>query len=674
MSNINPFNITKAVDYSDEEINRYWVDIPGGNGFADLLKPKSPMPMIILGGKGSGKTHIMRYFSFNLQKIRYKDKLKESLADDGYIGVFMRCSGLNSGKFSGDNQTNEAWKNIFSYYLELWFSQLVLKITEEIISTESNLKELEQTICEETIKLFDCNLEVQPSTISDLKHFLHKLQKQVDYEVNNCAITGEKISNMRILISPGGIIFGLPRILETVIPVLKNIQFIYLIDEFENLFEYQQRYINTLIREREAPVSFRIGARWYGIKTINTFSGNEDLKEGSEYEKQIIDQLLRDRQVDYEKFAKKICVSRLIEAGFAVNENEGRSINSFFEEFELGRFFEKLKKKEYRDRYSYFTSLRNNLPSKISEIEQEEIINNLSYSNNPLLERTNVFLFYRSWKEGIDLIAASRKIKEECVIYDQYQSKASSQHLKILSKFKSDIIDDLSRETREDLPYTGFDKLVKMSAGIPRLLLIMLKHVFRWSTYNGETPFRDRPITSESQHNGLEDAIKWFIDDARLPGPSGKSISNAIDRIGKLLQEIRFSNLPPECSLSSFSINELDISDAIQKSLDYLEQYSYIVKVNSRREKNSPVHRVTYQINGLIAPNWELSIYRRGILPLTKKEVTAIFASQEEDNFIAVRNERLTRYNAPFKNEKQSNNLKTEKLTNKPSLPPLLFE
>lgn len=653
MNNVNPFNITKAVDYSDEEINRYWVDIPGGNGFADIIKPTSPMPMIILGGKGSGKTHIMRYFSFNLQKIRYGSNLISSIEKDKYIGVFMRCSGLNSGKFSGDNQTNDAWKNIFSYYLELWFAQLVVSILEEIVSDNlDEYKKLEPTICSEIIALFDTDVNVSPNSLSELKSFIQKLQKNVDYEVNNCAITGEQISSVRILVSPGSFAFGLPRIFTNKMPFLKDVQFIYLIDEYENLLEYQQKYINTLIRERESPVSFRIGARWYGIKTNSTYSGDEQLKEGSEYEKHVIDKLLRDRNADYEKFAKKICVSRLNQAGFAVNEQDNRNINSFFEEFDLNSFFTKLKKKEYRDRYSYFITLHNELVKKISEEEAQKIINNLTYSNSPLLERTNVFLFYRAWKKGSDLLSSSEKIKEECLIYDNYPSKENLQHFKVLSKFKNDIIDQLCRETREDLPYTGYEKLVKMSAGIPRLLLIMLKHVYRWSIYNGENPFRNNLISEDSQHKGLEDAVKWFMDDARVPGPHGKSISDGINRVGKLLHEIRFSDLPPECSLCSFSIDELDIDDAIQTNLDFLEQYSYLIKVNDGREKNSSVHRVTYQVNGLIAPRWEISIYRRGILHLKKEEVKAIFNSAEETDFGVIRNERLVKYNAPFKQDR----------------------
>ena len=32
----NPFNITKAVDLSDQQINDYWIDIPESGGFEEV--------------------------------------------------------------------------------------------------------------------------------------------------------------------------------------------------------------------------------------------------------------------------------------------------------------------------------------------------------------------------------------------------------------------------------------------------------------------------------------------------------------------------------------------------------------------------------------------------------------------------------------------------------------
>ena len=79
----NPFSVTSAADFTDEQLYEYWVDLTDGGGFFQLIKPRLEMPMLILGGKGSGKTHIMRYLSFTLQKIRHADNLAKGIQDEG---------------------------------------------------------------------------------------------------------------------------------------------------------------------------------------------------------------------------------------------------------------------------------------------------------------------------------------------------------------------------------------------------------------------------------------------------------------------------------------------------------------------------------------------------------------------------------------------------------------
>ncbi len=661
MKESNPFNITKAVDYSDEEIFKYWVDIPGENGFVDLIKPNSPMPMVILGGKGSGKTHIMRFFSFNLQKIRYQESLIKNIQKEGYIGIFTRCGGLNSGRFSGSHQNQDAWKNIFSYYIELWLSQIVLAIVDEIIKTNYEFyRNSEQKACEQILQLFDKNSPDEALTFSELRKRIKALQRTVDFEVNNCAITGENISNLRILVSPGSFVFGIPKVLSQNFSFLSKIQFIYLVDEFENLLDYQQMYFNTLLRERESPVTFRVGARWYGYRTFRTYSAEEDLKEGSEYEKHVIDQILRDRSDDYVKFAANICKSRLEQVEL-LDSNEGsEDIRAFFDEFSLDSLYKNIEPKKDRIRKAIFGRVGAKIGSRVKNSELELVISNLRNEDDPVIERTNLFLFFRYWKKnkGLALLKCSEKVKIESLLYQNPKTRSKSEHFRILSKFKNDIIDQICRDYQEELPYSGFDKLVKMSVGIPRLLLIMLKHVYRWSDYNGEKPFRGGRISEQSQRKGLDDAIKWFLDDARISGQIGKKVSAAINRIGNLLHEIRFSDFPPECSLSSFSVGELDVVDDTQTILSFLEQYSYIIKVKKDgRDKNSPAYRPVFQVNGLIAKKWELSIHRRGVLPLNRKEILAIFKADDDIDFEQNKKARLEKYNTPFKADDEDLNV-----------------
>ena len=54
----NPFQLTRAADLNDKQILDLWVDPEGELG--KRLRPASRLPMILLGGKGSGKTHLMR--------------------------------------------------------------------------------------------------------------------------------------------------------------------------------------------------------------------------------------------------------------------------------------------------------------------------------------------------------------------------------------------------------------------------------------------------------------------------------------------------------------------------------------------------------------------------------------------------------------------------------------
>jgi len=86
------------------------------------------MPMIILGSKGSGKTHLMRFFSYELQRIKYKEGLKKGLEKDKFIGIYLRCSGFNSDRFSNKGQSEEVWGSIYAYYWELWLAQITLNI------------------------------------------------------------------------------------------------------------------------------------------------------------------------------------------------------------------------------------------------------------------------------------------------------------------------------------------------------------------------------------------------------------------------------------------------------------------------------------------------------------------------------------------------------------------
>lgn len=82
----NPFSVTKASHLTDAEILEQWVEFDRKD--KSLLRSlASPVPAILVGGKGCGKTHMLRYYSFQLQRMRGAGKALSICREDGFIGI-----------------------------------------------------------------------------------------------------------------------------------------------------------------------------------------------------------------------------------------------------------------------------------------------------------------------------------------------------------------------------------------------------------------------------------------------------------------------------------------------------------------------------------------------------------------------------------------------------------
>ena len=175
-----------------------------------------------------------------------------------------------------------------------------------------------------------------------------------------------------------------------------------------------------------------------------------------------------------------------------------------------------------------------------------------------------------------------------------------------------------------------------MSGGLPRVLLTIMRSIFEWALYNGEDPMQQDGISIDSQYRGVLEATGWFFSSMRKSGRDGAAIQIATDRLAQIFRESRFSDLPIECSLNSFSVSLDQLSEEARRVLDLCEQRSFINEVSGgQKHRNTKEVQLKYQLHPMLCPRWQLPIGRRGAMVLTEKFANAVFEPEGQDAFAA---------------------------------------
>ena len=312
----NPFQVLRVDGKSPKSIANLFFE-PNTEEYHSIIGPNA---VIIEGGRGSGKTIILR----SLEVISAIEKkgvstFRESNLD--HFGIYFRVhrGAVTVSHESEFNKISETLRDT------LCIDDLNLQFVESLIENLEHCKikkklpfspKKEETICKDIVTKL--KPQEQNSNVTDFQ----SLKKWIDSNKSTirqyiCSVSMGKTPEYTGCISEWKAFKEICKLLGKNFDDLENVKFVLLIDEYESFLPYQQKIVNSLIKQSDYILTVKIATKFNGIYTKETMEG-QPLQSKSDYKHVILDYDLsdKDKLKTYKELVVGICEKYLKNMGW----------------------------------------------------------------------------------------------------------------------------------------------------------------------------------------------------------------------------------------------------------------------------------------------------------------------------------------------------------------------
>lgn len=666
MDQASPFALVRASDYTDEQINSLWVEL-GSRVIEAIIEPQSSVSKFILGGKGTGKTHLLRYCSYQVARLRSpKESGLSILAKQKFLGIFLRATGLDAARFEAISDGTAKWQQLFGIYLELRLTEGVLDALCDIKGTSPGISFDEESFIAAIAEGITSGLAANCRTVGEFKDWVISQRRSIDDAVNNAAFVGTL--ELRVPFSLGAVCLSISSAIKRSCPDLSQVPLLYLIDEIENLSAAQQQVLNTLIRYGEGKATFRVTGRLYARKTSSTLSDGEENREGAEFKTTFLDDILQG-YTRYPDFARKFVISRLHPSlTRRARRLGGPEFDPYsrFEEVDSSELYSAPISRLNVESSQYVKTFAEALRSATgkdaaSTALVSNVVTTLTFGLPPLLAKLNILLFCKGTRRGEPNKDMATQIRNESLAYAAGERGPRTKYAGAYGHWAIDLFAQLCREAKKPVPYAGFGSFIRMSCGNPRNLLVILGYIYELATFKGIDFLSGTKIPVSLQTEALAEAARYMYESDTNYGGDSERARDAVDRLALLLRTARYALNIPEVSPLTVSLYGGDLSSEARQTLDAALNYSLVFEIREGRpDRNNERLNRKIQLNPLLSPKWGLPIGRRGDISLGKDLANAVFSPSCSDEFEFLLKGLGARWNNPFKSK--ANNGRQEPL------------
>jgi hypothetical protein len=554
-------------------------------------------PCVLIGGRGTGKTTVLKGLTYRGQ-YELIDRDPSKLGEVPFIGLYYRVNANRVTAFQGPEIPEERWILYFAHYINLVFSQMILDFVvwhqeqtgDSVALPPNSLRTIALALALDPVESLD---ELANAVENALVTFESAVNTIADSEPIRLSLQAVPLDHLTTALLK--------------LPPFQGKQFYFLVDEYENLSDYQQRVLNTIIKHAAAPYTFKVGVRELGWRQRATLAAHEQLSHPADYARiRLLDVL---NGAKFKAFAQQVIETRFRKAYVEVDPKLLR----------MDRWLPDLTEMDEAD----LLVEKNQLESILAELRQEATKDEMVFANGL---RAGELMFIRFWSSAPDRESLIENLRDWIAHEAKWRDR-------MVNHFYASLFAIRKGKVGIRKYYVGWEVFLSLANGNIRYLIELVHTAFLRQLDEGFEP--PTPVSPSVQTRAAQEVGGKNLAELEGLSVEGAKLTKLLLSLGRVFQLLASDPAGHTPETNQFqlgrSVCEPESEKRALQLIDHAVMHQAIVRFSgSKAADDTDTMEYDYALHSIFAPFFVFSYRRKRKLSLKVTDILGLIDNHRE--------------------------------------------